>query len=124
MVDSKEYDSILNNVQAQHGTKNINGDNLSAHLSDCLADTTGSTREEFHATPIAVVGMSFRLPQGLESAESFWEALEEGRSTWSTFPKDRINFDGVYDPDEERLNAVCTFNGQFCFSHLKSERLS
>jgi hypothetical protein len=62
--------------------------------------------DEVDTVPIAIVGMSFRFPRGLESAESFWEALAEGRSAWSTFPSSRIHFDGVYDPDQERLNGV------------------
>ncbi|KAB8278611.1 hypothetical protein BDV30DRAFT_233574 [Aspergillus minisclerotigenes] len=77
----------------------------SAHANGALVAPARGLREEVDTVPIAVVGMSFRFPQGLESAESFWDALAEGRSTWSTFPKSRINFEGVYDPDQERLNG-------------------
>ncbi|KAL4864241.1 hypothetical protein BDV12DRAFT_205831 [Aspergillus spectabilis] len=54
---------------------------------------------------IAVVGMAFRFPQGMDTAASFWEALSTARSAWSPFPATRLNFDGVFDPDEERLNS-------------------
>lgn len=100
---SKERD---NKAQVYLETAKVSGYCRDARPNGSLTGTTRSVTEELHAVPIAVVGMSFRFPQGLESAESFWEALEEGRSAWSTFPKDRINPDGVYDPDEERLNAV------------------
>lgn len=88
----------------------LNGYSQDAHLIGPLTNRIGGMTEELHATPIAVIGMSFRLPRGLESAESFWEALSEGRSTWSTFPESRLHFDGVYDPDEERLNGVSILN--------------
>ncbi|KAE8372689.1 hypothetical protein BDV26DRAFT_273649 [Aspergillus bertholletiae] len=76
-----------------------------SHANGSIIAPMGRLREEVDTVPIAVVGLSFRFPQGLESAESFWDALAEGRSAWSTFPKSRINFEGVYDPDEERLNG-------------------
>jgi hypothetical protein len=74
--------------------------------SSLLAPMNHHTEEKINNVPIAVIGMSFRFPHGLESAESFWEALTEGRSAWSSFPESRLHFDGVYDPDEERLNGV------------------
>ena len=77
-----------------------------AQANGSLIAPARGPREEIDTVPIAVVGLSFRFPQGLESAESFWDALVEGRSAWSTFPKSRINFEGVYDPDQERLNGV------------------
>ncbi|KAJ5672272.1 hypothetical protein N7507_001399 [Penicillium longicatenatum] len=73
--------------------------------SSLLAPMKHHTEEKINNVPIAVIGMSFRFPRGLESAESFWEALSEGRSAWSSFPESRLHFDGVYDPDEERLNG-------------------
>ena len=93
--------SIPNGVGSE-----LNGHAVHAH-SNCSATAPArQSNDDNDNVPIAVVGMSFRFPQGLESAESFWEALAEGRSAWSTFPKSRINFDGVYDADQERLNGV------------------
>ncbi|MFF4948337.1 type I polyketide synthase [Streptomyces chattanoogensis] len=39
--------------------------------------------------PIAIVGMSCRLPGGVRSPEEFWELLKDGRDGISTFPTDR-----------------------------------
>ncbi|KAL4810922.1 hypothetical protein BDV18DRAFT_165373 [Aspergillus unguis] len=58
-----------------------------------------------NAIPIAITGMAFKFPAGLESEDSFWETLASARSAWSTFPSSRLNFEGVYDADEERLNS-------------------
>ncbi|KAL2849435.1 hypothetical protein BJX68DRAFT_267283 [Aspergillus pseudodeflectus] len=63
------------------------------------------TGKESDAIPIAVIGMAFRLPHGIESADSFWEVLSEAKSTWSTFPASRLNSEGVYHPYEERVNS-------------------
>ncbi|KAL6233132.1 hypothetical protein BDW75DRAFT_252201 [Aspergillus navahoensis] len=49
--------------------------------------------------------MAFKFPRGLDTADSFWEALCAARSMWSQFPPSRLNFSGVYDADEERLNS-------------------
>ena len=56
--------------------------------------------------PIAVVGLSFKLPQDMDTAESLWTGIATGKCAWSPFPKSRLNFEGTYDPDEERLNSV------------------
>lgn len=56
--------------------------------------------------PLAIIGLSFKFPQGMETAESLWERLATSRSAWSPFPESRLNFDGVYDPDSARLNSV------------------
>lgn len=71
-----------------------------------LNGTHASPDLQGEAVPIAVIGMAFKFPQGMESADSFWEALSMARSAWSPFPASRLNHDGVYDPDEERLNSV------------------
>ena len=56
--------------------------------------------------PLAIIGLSFKFPQGLETAEPLWEGLASNRSAWSPFPESRLNFDGIYDPDTGRLNSV------------------
>ncbi|KAM0168080.1 hypothetical protein ACHAPF_011356 [Botrytis cinerea] len=55
--------------------------------------------------PLAIIGLSFKFPQGMETAESLWEGLASNRSAWSPFPESRLNFDGIYDPDTGRLNS-------------------
>ncbi|KAF7881904.1 uncharacterized protein EAF02_006592 [Botrytis sinoallii] len=54
---------------------------------------------------LAIIGLSFKFPQGMETAESLWEGLTTSRSAWSPFPESRLNFDGVYDSDSGRLNS-------------------
>ena len=56
--------------------------------------------------PLAIIGLSFRFPQGMETTRALWNGLISKRSAWSEFPSTRLNFQGIYDPDEERLNSV------------------
>lgn len=58
--------------------------------------------------PIAVVGLSCRLPQDASSPEAFWQMLCEGRSGRTEIPIDRWNPDAFYHPDHTRVDAVNT----------------
>jgi acyl transferase domain-containing protein/NADP-dependent 3-hydroxy acid dehydrogenase YdfG len=48
--------------------------------------------------PIAIVGMSCRLP-GAENLYEFWKLLDEGRSDLGELPESRMNRELQYDPE-------------------------
>jgi acyl transferase domain-containing protein/acyl carrier protein len=50
-------------------------------------------------TPIAVIGMAFRLPGGNNSPELLWEALLRGDDLVTEIPAERWNADEYYDPE-------------------------
>lgn len=54
---------------------------------------------ELSATPIAVVGMACRLPGGIDSPQSFWDALLRGADLVTEIPADRWDADEYYDPE-------------------------
>lgn len=56
--------------------------------------------------PIAVIGLSFKFPQGADSEESFWSMLMEGRCASTEFPKDRLDISSSYHPDGNREGSV------------------
>ncbi|MFI1019120.1 type I polyketide synthase [Streptomyces sp. NPDC020965] len=64
--------------------------------------------------PIAIIGMSCRLPGGVDSPEEFWRLLSDGVDAISDFPTDR-NWDveAVYDPDPDRAGTTYTRRGGF-----------
>ncbi|KAL7923395.1 polyketide synthase-like protein [Trichoderma austrokoningii] len=59
---------------------------------------------------IAIVGLALRFPGDATSPQKLWDVLERKESQWSEFPKDRINIDGYYHPNSQRLGSI-SFRG-------------
>ena len=51
-------------------------------------------------TPIAVIGMSCRLPGGIDSPQKLWDALLEGADMVTEIPRDRWDAEEFYDPEK------------------------
>ncbi|WP_099020977.1 sulfolipid-1 biosynthesis phthioceranic/hydroxyphthioceranic acid synthase [Mycolicibacterium palauense] len=51
------------------------------------------------ATPVAVIGLACRLPGGIDSPQSLWEALLRGDDLVTEIPADRWDADVYYDPE-------------------------
>lgn len=56
--------------------------------------------------PIAVIGMSCRLPGDASDPRKLWDLVSEGRSAWSIVPAEKFNIDAFYHPDPERMGTV------------------
>lgn len=56
------------------------------------------------ANDIAVVGYSFKLPQGIEDDYSFWEVLQDRRNLSTEWPASRIKIDSFLDG---KSHTVC-----------------
>ncbi|MFJ4616506.1 SDR family NAD(P)-dependent oxidoreductase [Streptomyces griseus] len=68
----------------------------------------------FDSEPLAIVGMSCRLPGGVHSAEDLWNLLSEQRETVSGFPADRgWDAGSLHRPDREGSNGVSARGGGF-----------
>jgi acyl transferase domain-containing protein/acyl carrier protein len=63
--------------------------------------------------PIAVVGMSCRLPGGVRSPEDFWRLLADGVNAVREVPKARWDLDTWYDPDPEAPGKMYSRHGGF-----------
>ncbi|KAL9046411.1 MAG: hypothetical protein Q9214_000744, partial [Letrouitia sp. 1 TL-2023] len=64
--------------------------------------------------PIAIVGMSCRLPREVRSPSQLWKALKEQRSGQCKVPKHRWNVDAFYHPDgANRPGSMNTSGGYF-----------
>ncbi|KAI0438185.1 ketoacyl-synt-domain-containing protein [Xylaria telfairii] len=56
--------------------------------------------------PIAIVGISCRLPGNTHNAHDFWELLRKGVETWTPVPPDRFNEEAFYHPSPDNRNGT------------------
>ncbi|MCP3063711.1 SDR family NAD(P)-dependent oxidoreductase [Myxococcus sp. K38C18041901] len=65
------------------------------------------------AEPIAVVGMSCRLPGGIRSPEDYWRLLADGVNAVREVPASRWTLDDWYDADPEAPGKTYSRHGGF-----------
>ncbi|CAG9986864.1 unnamed protein product [Clonostachys byssicola] len=61
--------------------------------------------------PIAVVGMSCRMPGGANSPEELWKIIENGTATWTPVPEERFNEKAFHHPNINDPNGTSTHQG-------------
>jgi hypothetical protein len=59
------------------------------------------------AEPLAIVGLSFKLPQDAVDETSFWEVMEKRKNLSTDWPTDRTCLDGFYQDGPKEPNMVC-----------------
>jgi acyl transferase domain-containing protein/acyl carrier protein len=63
--------------------------------------------------PIVIIGMSCRLPGGVDSPEAFWRMLHDGVDAIGEVPSNRWDSSAYYDPDPETPGRMSTRFGGF-----------
>ncbi|KAI1329841.1 polyketide synthase [Xylariaceae sp. FL0255] len=56
--------------------------------------------------PVAIIGMSFRLPGGANSIDELWQFLVRGDEAWTPVPPDRFNENAFYHPSPDNVNGT------------------
>lgn len=55
---------------------------------------------------IAVIGFSFKLPDGIETQSDFWDTLENAKNLMTEWPASRINGKAFHSPEMAKRNKV------------------
>jgi hypothetical protein len=64
--------------------------------------------------PIAIIGMSCRLPGSAQDPSSLWELLASGRTAWTPGPGNRFNMKAFQDPSGQKAATVSTRSSPSC----------
>ncbi|RDA85026.1 hypothetical protein CP532_4573 [Ophiocordyceps camponoti-leonardi (nom. inval.)] len=63
--------------------------------------------------PVAVVGMSCRLPGGISTLDDFWAMLSRARSGWREIPEDRFSSKAFWHPNPQKKGCFNARGGYF-----------
>lgn len=91
----------LSNIMGSIGPTRATNGNPVVNSSAPVNGNSAAAANGGHLEPIAVVGMSCRLPGDASDTQKLWELLIQGRSAWSKTPKDRFNQEAFHDPSAE-----------------------
>ncbi|KAF2106989.1 polyketide synthase-like protein [Lophiotrema nucula] len=81
--------------------------------ADCIEDANIDLDQESPFEPIAIVGFSLKFPQDAVSEESFWDLLQQRRSTMTEVPQDRWNGDAFFKPEGNKAGTMKVKRGHF-----------
>ncbi|TGJ81126.1 hypothetical protein E0Z10_g7639 [Xylaria hypoxylon] len=94
---------------------NINGN---GHSNSEIPSQCATPTPKIKAMPIAIVGMSCRLPGNVASPADFWELCARARSGYSTIPPERFNTASFQHPNPGKAGCHNPVGGHFLNTDL------
>ncbi|MFE0422625.1 acyltransferase domain-containing protein, partial [Streptomyces sp. NPDC058953] len=83
------FDHPTPTLLVRHLRERLSGGREDQHQRDTAAAVTAGAAAAVADDPVAIVGMSCRLPGGVSSPEDLWRLVSEGADAISGFPEDR-----------------------------------
>ncbi|KAK4443906.1 KR domain-protein [Podospora aff. communis PSN243] len=85
--------------------------------AESIGESTPSSPETLHPTPIAICGIGLRLPGGIRSCSDYWSLLIDGRDARGPIPASRYNDKG-FDNSLGGKDGIRPQQGYFLDEHL------
>ena len=86
---------------------------LTDEVEDDGAQMSNDVLAKMRDDPIAIVGMSCRMPGGGNTPEEFWQLLRSGTDCTRPVPAERFDMSYFYDPDPDVPGKSFINNGGF-----------
>ena len=102
-------EALVEDPQSTNATSNgipgklTNSDHLPGHARDKINDNGGGQ------TPIAICGMSMRLPGGISTPQQFWELLLSKSDARARVPQSRYNASAFHDGTSNPGNVASEY---------------
>ena len=102
------------NIPVTHIFSFANASALAAEISGESIQKTQKKKETYSGgEPIAIIGMSCRLPGGANSIKEYWNLILAGEDCTSDIPKERFDVDDFYDSDRSKPGKTYATRGGF-----------
>ncbi|XP_077986126.1 putative polyketide synthase 1 [Glandiceps talaboti] len=70
-------------------------------------------QNEMYGFPIAITGIGCRMPGGVDSPQTFWNVINEGRDVVTEIPQDRWDINAFHDTDQTKSGKMITRRAAF-----------
>jgi Beta-ketoacyl synthase, N-terminal domain len=109
--DNENHTSQTSNGHSEEHT-NLYTDAYTHGYTDGYITGFGRPSEE-KQVPIAIVGMSCRLPGNVSTPDEFWELCSRARDGWSEIPKERFENASFHHPNPGKSGCFNAAGGNF-----------
>ena len=120
LKQGKHLDSVVTVHELESPKDNPHVDDLTKFYKDAYTHgytdgyiTSYNQAEQPKQIPIAIVGMSCRLPGNVSTPDEFWELCSRARDGWSEIPKQRFDAASFQHPNPGKNGCFNPVGGNF-----------